>query len=145
VPDPFGVQLLQVQITPLGRKVIRAATGEQPKPKPPKGQLRPRQRAALARLYAAGDAGIWSEELMYGHGGFDWTQTLLRLRDYKPAPLMEEYRTPYQDNGDGTYKGPESRLRITPFGRDYYAREWQHYRALYPDIDAPALELAHEQ
>jgi hypothetical protein len=145
VSDPFGVQLLQVQITPLGRKVVRAATGEQPKSKPPKGQLRPRQWAALARLYAAGDGGIWSEEMMYGRGGFDWTQTLLRLRDYKPTPLMEEYPTPYQDNGDGTYKAPEDRLRITPFGRAYYAREWQRYRELYPDIDAPALELTHEQ
>ncbi len=143
INDAFGVPLLEVQITTLGRKVARAASGEQPKPKPPKGQLRPRQWAALARLYAAGDVGIWSDELLYGRGGFDWTQTLLRLRDYKPAPLMEEYRTPYQDNGDGTYKAPESRLRITPFGRTYYAREWARYREIYPDVDAP--EPAKEQ
>jgi hypothetical protein len=104
VPNTFGVQLLEVQITPLGRKVVRAATGEQrPKP-PPKGQLRERQWAALARLYAAGDAGELSEDMMYGRGGFDWMRTLLRLRDYKPSPLMEEYRA------------PESRMRLTPFG-----------------------------
>jgi len=90
----FGVLLLEVQITSLGRKVVRAASGEQrPKP-PPKGQLRERQWAALARLYAAGDAGVLSEEMMYGRGGFDWMRTLLRLRDYKPQPLMEEFHDP---------------------------------------------------
>jgi DNA-binding transcriptional ArsR family regulator len=26
------------------------------------------------------------------------------------APLMEEYRTPYHDNGDGTYREPEGRM-----------------------------------
>jgi hypothetical protein len=137
VPDALGVQLLEVQITPLGRKVVRAATGEQRQKPPPKGQLRERQWAALARLYAAGDAGEKSEDMMYSRGGFDWMRTLLRLRDYKPSPLMEEYRTPYHDNGDGTYRAPESRMRITSFGRDYYQREWARYRELYPAIDAP--------
>jgi len=123
VRDAFGAPLLEVQITPAGRKAVRAASGEQrPKP-PPKGQLRERQWAALTRLYAAGDAGELSEDLMYGRAGFDWMRTLLRLRDYKPQPLMEEYRTPYHDNGDGTYRAPESRMRITAFGRDYYRHE----------------------
>ncbi len=65
VRDAFGIQLLEVQITPLGRKVVRAATGEQ-RPKPlPKGQLRERQWAALARLYAAGDAGVSHDDIPY--------------------------------------------------------------------------------
>lgn len=137
VPDTFGMQLLEVQITALGRKLVRAATGEQrPKP-PPKGQLRERQWAALARLYAAGDVGVSHDEMLYSRGSFDWMRTLLRLRDYKPQPLMEEYRAPYHDNGDSTYREPESRMRLTPFGRDYYQREWARYRELYPAIDAP--------
>jgi hypothetical protein len=84
VPDAFGVQLLEVQITALGRKAVRAATGEQ-RPKPlPKGQLRERQWAALARLYAAGDKGLSSAFMLYGEyntnfKGFSWTRTLIAL------------------------------------------------------------------
>lgn len=111
VPDAFGVQLLEVQITSLGRKVVRAATVEQRPKVAPKGQLRERQWAALARLYAAGDAGVLSEEMMYGRGGFDWMRTLLRLRDYKPQPLMEEFHDPE------VYT--ISRMHLTPFGRNY--------------------------
>ncbi len=109
VPDAFGVPLLEVQITPLGRKIVWAASDEQrPKP-PPKGQLRERQWAALARLYAAGDAGELSEEMMYGRGGFDWMRTLLRLREYKPQPLMEEFHDPE------VYT--LARMRLTFYGR----------------------------
>ncbi len=129
VSDVFGVPLLEVQITPAGRKVVRTTSGEQ-RPKPaPKGQLRERQWAALARLYAAGDAGVLSEEMMYGRGGFDWMRTLLRLRDYKPQPLMEEFHDPE------VYT--LARMRLTHDGRAYYEREWQRYTALYPDVDAP--------
>jgi hypothetical protein len=136
-PDAFGVQLLEVQITPLGRKVVRAATGEQRPKSPPKGQLRERQWAALARLYAAGAAGELSEDMMYSRGGFDWMRTLLRLRDYSGGALMEEYRAQLPYRADLGYTPHESRMRITSFGRDYYAREWARYKTLYPDVDAP--------
>lgn len=127
--DTFGVQLLEIQITPLGRKAVRAALGEA-RPTPPlKGQLRERQWAALARLYAAGGAGVLSEEMMYGRGRFDWMRTLLRLRDYKPQPLMEEFPDPEVST--------IARMRLTPFGRAYYRRAWARYRALYPEVDAP--------
>lgn len=136
VPDALG-QLLEVQITPLGRKVVRAATGEQrPKP-PPKGQLRERQWAALAQLYAAGDAGVSQDDMLYGHGGFDWMRTLLRLCDYSDGALMEEYRTQLPYRADLGCTPHESRMRITSFGRDYYARERARYKALYPDVDTP--------
>lgn len=126
--DAFGAPLLEVQITPAGRKVVRAASGEQrPKP-PPKGQLRERQWAALARLYAARDAGVLSEEMMYGRSSFDWMRTLLRLRDYKPQPLMEEFHDPE------VYT--IARMRLTIFGCNYYRREWARYRELYPDVEA---------
>jgi hypothetical protein len=129
VHDAFGARLLEAQITPLGRKVVRAATGEQRLKPPPKGQLRERQWAALARLYVAGDAGVLSEEMMYGRGGFDWMRTLLRLRDYKPQPLMEEFHDPE------IYT--IARMQLTSFGRDYYRREWARYNALYPNVEAP--------
>jgi hypothetical protein len=124
VPDAFGVPLLQVRITPAGRKVVRAATGEQRPKAPPRGQLHERQWAALARLYMAGDAGELSETMMLS---FDWTRTLLRLRDYRPQPLMEAFSGPWNT----------TRLRLTSFGHEYYEREWARYRALYPDVDAP--------
>jgi hypothetical protein len=129
VPDTFEMQLLEVQITALGRKVVRAATGEQrPKP-PPKGQLRERQWAALARLYAAGDEGVDHDTLTYSRGGFDWYLTLRRLEEYKPERLIEQRRHPNKGYGTSFY--------ITAFGCDYYAREWARYKALYPDVDAP--------
>jgi hypothetical protein len=138
VRDAFGVQLLEVQITPLGRKVVRAATGEQrPKP-PPKGQLRERQWAALARLYAAGDAGVSHDDMLYGHGGFDWMRTLLRLRDYSGGALMEEYRAQLPYRAGLGYTPHESRTRIISFGHDYYARAWARYKALYPEVDGTA-------
>lgn len=123
--DAFGVQLLEVQITPVGRRAVRAATGEARSKQPPKGQLRERQWAALARLYATGEAGVLSEEMMYG---FDWTRTLLRLREYKPQPLMEEFNDPEIHI--------IVRMRLTPFGRDYYRREWARYSGLYPAVEA---------
>ena len=139
VPDAAGVPLLEVQITRLGRKVVRAATGEQ-RPKPlPKGTLRERQWAALVRLYHAGDAGEPADVLQYGRGGFDWYQTLRRLTDYKPHPLVEA------SNGawiDGFFHRHELRYRITAAGRDYYDREWVRYRDLDPDVEAPAPDPA---
>jgi hypothetical protein len=107
VLDAFGVPLLQVQITPAGRKAVRAATGEQRPKAPPKGQLRERQWAMVQR--------------------FDWMRTLLRLRDYQPQPLMEEFGGPWNT----------TRMRLTSFGHEYYEREWAHYRELYPDVEAP--------
>jgi len=108
---------------------VRAATDQQRQQPAPKGQLRERQWAALARLYAAGDEGELSEEMMYGRGGFEWARTLLRLREYKPQPLMEEFH----DSEVYTL----ARMRLTSYGRAYYEREWRHYTALYPDVDAP--------
>ncbi len=141
--EPLG-DFLQVQITPLGRKLVRAATN-QPRPKaPPKGQLRERQWAALARLYAAGDEGLSNDFMLYGEygssfKGFDWTRTLLRLRDYRPTPLMEQYHVWVRvKRGDSQSTEQQYRMRLSAFGRDYYEREWAHYRELYPNVEAPA-------
>jgi len=29
-------------------------------------------------------------------------------------------------------------IRLTPFGEHFYRENWQSYRDLYPDVDAPA-------
>ena len=127
--DPLGVELLEVQITPAGRKLIRAASGEQRPKAPPKGQLRERQWAALVRLHAAGEAGIDNDTLLYAKGGFDWYQTIRRLVDYSPA-LVESF-TVYRPHYRTFY-------RITAAGRTYYERERERYRDLYPNVEAPA-------
>jgi hypothetical protein len=141
--EPLG-DFLQVLISPLGRKLMRAVTKEQRPKAPPKGQLRERQWAALACLYAAGDAGLDSEYLLYGEYGssfksFDWTRTLLRLREYKPQALIEEYHV-WVPVKRGNIENTEQkyRMRITAFGRDYYEREWARYRELYPNVEAEA-------
>ena len=130
VPDAFGVQLLQVQITKLGRKVVRTATGEQRPKALPKGTLRERQWVALARLYQAGDAGAASDDPLYGRGGFDWYKTRRRLADYQPAPLIKA-------SGAWVDNRREWRYRITAAGRAYYEEHYQRYRALYPEVEAP--------
>lgn len=64
---------------------------------------------------------------MYGRGCFNWMRTLLRLREYKPQLLIEEFHDPE------VYT--IARMRLTAFGRDYYRREWARYNALYPAVE----------
>lgn len=62
--------------------------------------------------------------------------TWLRLLEYKPEPLVEE-RPHYLDlptmGRTSTYY-----LYISEFGRSYYEQNWQRYRELYPEVEAPA-------
>jgi len=134
--DRFGGQLLEVQITPAGRKLVRGATGAAAPTRLPKGVLRERQWAALARLYVAGDMGI-ADEVLMGRGGFDWMQTLLRLRDYRSKSLMESYQRPRPPSADGSWNPPEACCRLTVYGRAYYEREWAQYCQRYPAVEAP--------
>lgn len=122
-PDAFGGRLLDVQITPAGRRLVRAATGEPRVQTPPRGQLRERQWAALALIYAAGDLGMDSDTLLHAPGGFDWWATLRRLTIYRPQPLIAQRRHVV--------------YTITPAGRAWYAAHYQVYRERYPQIDAP--------
>lgn len=126
IPDALNITtLLQVKITPAGRKLIRAARGEQRPKALPKGQLKERQWAALVRLYAAGEQGIDNDTLLYAKGGFDWWHTIRRLVDYTPH-LVEPFTvfSPYYS----TF------YRITSDGRAYYEREHERYHALYPNV-----------
>ncbi len=95
----------------------------------PKGTLREQQWAALAKLYAAGQAGIEAKEFVHGPGGFARRPTLTRLENFRPQPLIEVI-----DRGGMI---PRSYFRLTAFGIEYYEREWRHYRELYPNLDMP--------
>lgn len=135
--DSLGVELLEVQITKLGRKVVRDATGEPRPKKQAKGTLRERQWACLVRLYQAGAAGVLNDDLLYGRGGFDWYQTVRRLTDYTPEPLAM-----YADGEwrEGFYHRHRAVYRITAAGRFYYEQERERYQELYPDVHIPLSE-----
>jgi hypothetical protein len=140
---------LFVRMTPLGRKVVRAATGQASKPKLPAGTLQEWQWAALALVYAAGDEGL---EKYHGPGrGFgeygrvSW-KTWLRLRDYKAGDLVQERIVPGSEDLSA-YPHPkmgEYRMYITEFGKQYYEREkeryQERYQALYSEGKSEGIE-----
>lgn len=138
-PVPVGDPLVYVQITPRGRKLVREATGEQrEKPSPP-GTLREWHWKAMAEAWKARPAGIMAEYGDYGH--ISWN-TWLRIRDYKAGALIEEYQTWTQvqraTHGDTWMESrPVYWIRLTPFGEQFYYENWQRYREMYPEVDAP--------
>ncbi len=110
-----------VRMTTAGRKLVRSWTGQKAYKAAPPGTLKEWHWRALARAYAAGDNGLED----YGHIGWG---TWLRLREYKWGALICEHV--WEPPRDG-------RLRITAAGRALYERDWNRYRELYPDVDAP--------
>src|SRR5713101_5460148 len=71
-------------------------------------------------------------------GAFQWMQkstppnTWLRLRDYTPAPLIQEY---HEDRGHSPSTGSpltDYYVQITPFGVAFYERAFLRYQELYP-------------
>jgi len=82
-----------------------------------------------------GRAGVKDENGYYGHIGWN---TWLRLRDYKAGALVEEYRTGEPYLAHVGYSIDIHWIRLTPFGEHFYRENWQSYRDLYPDVDAPA-------
>lgn len=133
---PYGSDApwLDCKLTVTGRAVARAGLGESAPKKAPKGQLRERQWAALVAAYVAGDGGVKKDENL-NYGGFSWEWTWLRLRDYSGGGLIKE-----RDRVVGGKR--EYRIVITQFGRQYYRSNWQKYRELYPDVDAPEPDRA---
>ncbi len=130
---------LMLQITPAGRKLVRTATGK-PREKPlPPGTLREWHWKAMVEAWKARPAGIMAD---YGnYGGIGWN-TWLRLRDYKAGALIEEYQTWTQvqrstHSQTWTESRPAYWLRLSSFGEQFYSEHWQHYRQMYPEIDAP--------
>jgi hypothetical protein len=123
------LQWLDCKLTKQGRAVVRAGLRLEAPKKPPKGQLRERQWAALVAAYIAGDAGV-KKDVNLNYGGFSWEWTWLRLRDYSDGPLIKERS--FFKAGLHEYD-----LAITQLGRHFYRSNWKKYRELYPNINAP--------
>lgn len=126
--DPIPV----IQITPAGRKLVRQALGIQ-MTRHVTGTLQEWHWRALAKAYAAReDKGVAMEHGWFGEYGRIGWKTWLRLREYKPAPLIQEYHEQPEGAAHPTYY-----LRLTPFGIAFYERAYSRYQALYPAIEAP--------
>ena len=108
----------------------------------PAGTLQEWHWKALAHAYKCGDLGIM--EWPRGIGD----RTVRRLEDYKvkgEEKALIAYVLipcePYQRQNwiSHQYETVTSRnlLRITDFGKLFYKEHWQHYREMYPDVDAP--------
>jgi DNA-binding MarR family transcriptional regulator len=123
-----GGRLLEIKLTSKGRKLVRTATSEVRPPARKKGQLRPRQWAALVQLSIAGDAGLPAKEM---DQQFDWWSTSLRLRN---LGFMHEYEA--ATTADQRYW-----RRITAAGQAHYREWWATYRDLYPEVEAPSPTL----
>ena len=152
--DPLGIPILLVKMTSKGRRLARSLTGEQRERPLPTGTLREWHWKALVVAYQAGEEGVTQEYSGSGrYGGIGWN-TWLRLRDYKhqgtEQPLIREASTWVQvrrsvftgrprpnDYEERTVSEQEHRLYISAFGQVYYTQYWQHYRQLYPEVEAP--------
>lgn len=133
--DVLGLPILFVQITKAGRKLVRDALGIQvPKALPP-GTLREWHWKAMVLAWKSRPAGV-IKDVTYGHIGWN---TWLRLRDYKAGGLVKEYETNCRSGSTGWHYS-DWYIRLTEFGEQFYRENWQKYRDLYPDIEAPAPE-----
>ena len=132
----------QYQITRLGRRVVRAGTGETREKPLPTGTLREHHWRALELAYRAGETGLASTGHGY-YGNLPW-RTWVRLRNYKDGALVEERggellwekRKTYIDyHAQVREFVPQTpyRLCITEFGKTYFVQEQARYRALYPE------------
>jgi hypothetical protein len=83
----------------------------------------------LVKAYAAGDAGLEGEYGDYAHIG---ERTWQRLLEYKRGALVEE-----RDAGEYRDHRQVRRMHITANGRALYREEFERYRELHPDVDAP--------
>lgn len=154
---PGEPSTLFVKLTTVGRRLVRHATGEKTPKKLPVGILQEWHWLALAKTYAAGEVGV--PHGVVGNVRISW-KTWLRLMDYKyqgkELPLVEEYRrsTGITDEEIMEKHNPFNEplwwlkshhrdllyanlIRITQAGCDYYRQNWQHYRELYPTVEAP--------
>jgi hypothetical protein len=128
-----------IRMTPAGRKLVRSWTGQRAYKAPPAGTLREWHWRALARAYAAGDAGLGDEDGSIWYAYIGWN-TWLRLREYKGGGLVEERphpQPPIETDQGMLSLAPKYRMHITAAGRALYEFEWARCRELYPDVDAP--------
>ncbi len=145
-PGSLGGPILFVQITKTGRKLVREALSLKAPKALPVGALREWHWKALVHAYKAGAAGV--SEWPRGIG----RNTLIRLEDYRvkgqDRPLIEWATIPCEPYlrirwpGDsGVMASERKTLRISAFGQEYYRDNWQRYRELYPEVDAPTPDV----
>jgi hypothetical protein len=132
-------QLMEVQLTTLGRRVMRAVEPTEAKPRQPAGMLTEWQWRALARIAAAMPDGI--AEVMGGYEGIG-DATLRRLEEGRDGRLVAEVDPETGEDpglwwGSAMRHGTRRALRLTERGRDYYRQHHARHRELYPDVDAP--------
>lgn len=141
-PGSLRQPIIYVQVTRQGRALIREAFGLEAPKSLPAGTLQEWHWKALAHAYQCGDQGI----LEWPRGIGD--RTVRRLEDYKikgEEKALIAYVLipcePYQRQNwiSHRYETATSRnlLRITDFGKLFYEECWEHYREMYPDVDAP--------
>ncbi len=128
---------LMLQITKEGRALVRSATGAKAYRPGAPGTLKEWHWKALVEAWKARPEGVQQENDYYGHIGWN---TWLRLRDYKPGPLVEEYRTGGPYLAHVGYSVDIHWIRLTPFGEQFYRDNWQTYNRMYPEVDAPQPE-----
>ncbi|MCT7958506.1 hypothetical protein [Laspinema palackyanum] len=124
------------KLTRLGRAVVRAGLGVQSPKKLPPRTLRDYQWKALVAAWQAGNEGLRADGERSGdYGGHSWQHCWLRLRAwddkmrYGRSGLVREFN-----------KDLKSYLGITEEGRKFYRENWQKYRELYPEVEAPEPE-----
>lgn len=128
-----GERVLAMQITVKERKVVRAALDEPKTQRLPPGTLREWHWKAMVAAWKTRPTGV-IQDGNYGHIGWN---TWLRLRDYKAGGLVKEYSVYRGLNSHTGFTFTDYYIRLTPFGEQYYCENWQKYRELYPDVDAP--------
>ena len=122
------------KLTRLGRAVVRAGLGIQSAKKLPPRTLRDYQWKALVAAWSAGDDGLTAAGERSGdYGGHSWRHCWVRLRNwndrYGKNGLVWEF-----------HKDLKSCLGITEERRKFYRENWQKYRELYPEVEAPEPE-----
>ena len=135
----WGQRKPYLRLTPAGRRLARSWTGQKAYKAPPAGTLREWHWRALAKAYAAGEAGFEGEYGDYAHIGW---HTWRRLEGYKRGALVEARASGWYSNPTTGTSGPVHRMYITAKGRAFYVDQWARYRELYPDVDAPEPQRA---
>ncbi|HEV2125880.1 MAG TPA: hypothetical protein VGW38_24245, partial [Chloroflexota bacterium] len=125
--------LLEVQLTPLGRRVMRTVEPTAAKAKRPAGALTEWQWRGLARVVAAMPEGIPYD---IGYPGIGET-TLRRLEEGRDGALVVQVDPETGKRPRWGWRDMGAVLRLTERGRTYYEQHYATYRERYPAVDAP--------
>lgn len=140
-PHPRADFIVYIRLTTKGRKLVRDALGLQAPKALPTGTLQEWHWRALVCVYQAQNADPVAFPRGIGNS------TIRRLEDYKERgeekPLITWVELPCEPYTayDWHYR-PYTRTtcnvqRLTPFGQQYYRENWERYREMYPDVEAP--------